>query len=259
MVGILLSYWDGLFSGAMLVSGGVLLGAHQEIHLSATCSSSSSSIGSGILAGCSPDNPASSCRKGMHIKSTQMVSIPQSVGAAGLNNVDIDPIWLPGHPQVCLMLCIYCKNASMHHLFILCTSMQAYHVTLTAALTHTNTHFDRKLSTLSVSSWKSRFHEYWKQQLSQHENQRSKTKHLLITMSWSMSRYTQLIRLCITRDTKVSSLVADFGPCCYPLLVEVLRLFRRVTHTHWWHLSWVSWYSRSSGSASHRPQLKHRA
>ena len=30
-------------------------------------------------------------------------------------------------------------------------------------------------------------------------------------------------------------------------------------NTHWWHLSWVSWYSRSNNSACCRPQLKRRA
>ena len=33
----------------------------------------------------------------------------------------------------------------------------------------------------------------------------------------------------------------------------------RRTKTHWWHLSWVSWYSRSNHSACCRPQLKRRA
>ena len=33
------------------------------------------------------------------------------------------------------------------------------------------------------------------------------------------SRYTRLIRPCITRVSRVSSLVADSGPCCHPLLL----------------------------------------
>ena len=106
------------------------------------------------------------------------------------------------------------------------------------------------------------FHANSKQQLIQQENQRKTTKHLLITMSWSMSRYTQLIRLCITRDTKVSSLVADFGrtlllPPAHDE-IEVLRLFRRSTHTHI-HTSWNAfrgsfkchevWFSLQSAGA----------
>ena len=75
-------------------------------------------------------------------------------------------------------------------------------------------------------------------------------------------RYAWLIRPCITRETRVSSLVVDSGPCYHPLLytgnengngsenwqiintrrnrnkraeknqVEVLHLFRCSTHTH---------------------------
>ena len=62
-------------------------------------------------------------------------------------------------------------------------------------------------------------------------------------MGWASShsrkigRYAWLIRPCITRETRASSLVVDSGPCYHPLQIsenqsEVLHLFRWYTHTH---------------------------
>ena len=52
------------------------------------------------------------------------------------------------------------------------------------------THFDRKLSTLSASSWRSRFHEYWKQQLFEDRKMRTEQRNNVATSHLNMSDST---------------------------------------------------------------------
>ena len=50
------------------------------------------------------------------------------------------------------------------------------------------------------------------------------------------SRYAWLIRPCITRETRASSLVVDSGPCYHPLQLKWIGSFSSIqmfhTHTH---------------------------
>ena len=57
-------------------------------------------------------------------------------------------------------------------------------------------------------------------------------------LGWSSShsrkvgRSAWLIRPCITRETRASSLVVDSGPCYHPLLSKKFYIFTDGSHTH---------------------------
>ena len=46
-----------------------------------------------------------------------------------------------------------------------------------------------------------------------------------------IGRYAWLIRPCITRETRASSLVVDSGPCYHPLLSKKFYIFTDGSHT----------------------------
>jgi len=47
-----------------------------------------------------------------------------------------------------------------------------------------------------------------------------------------IGRYAWLIRPCITRETRASSLVVDSGPCYHPLQGKKFYIFTDGSHTH---------------------------